>query len=98
MIRPIGFALAVGVLVDAVLVRMTLIPAVMHLLGDRAWYLPRWLDRLLPDLDVEGVKLAERLESGALGGAPTASAAAPEPETDGADDADESPQTQPARV
>ena len=72
MIRPIGFALAVGVLVDAVLVRMTLTPAVMHLLGDRAWYLPRWLDRLLPDLDVEGVKLAERLESGALGGAPTA--------------------------
>ena len=73
MIRPIGFALAVGVLVDAVLVRMTLTPAVMHLLGDRAWYLPRWLDRLLPDLDVEGVKLAERLESGALGGTPTAS-------------------------
>ena len=52
---------------------MTLTPAVMHLLGDRAWYIPRWLDRLLPDLDVEGVKLAERLESGALGGAPTAS-------------------------
>ena len=46
---------------------MTLTPAVMHLLGDRAWYLPRWLDRLLPDLDVEGVKLAERLASGALG-------------------------------
>ena len=66
MVRPIGFALAVGVLVDAVLVRMTLTPAVMHLLGDRAWYLPRWLDRLLPDLDVEGVRLAERLESGAL--------------------------------
>ncbi len=73
MVRPIGFGLAVGVLVDAVLVRMTLTPAVMHLLGDRAWYLPRWLDRLLPDLDVEGVKLAERLESGALGGKPTAS-------------------------
>ena len=56
MVRPIGFGLAVGVLVDAVLVRMTLTPAVMHLLGDRAWYLPRWLDRLLPDLDVEGVR------------------------------------------
>ena len=67
MIRPIGFALAVGVLVDAVLVRMTLTPAVMHLLGDRAWYIPRWLDRLLPDLDVEGVKLAERLEVGRAG-------------------------------
>jgi RND superfamily putative drug exporter len=67
MVRPIGFGLAVGVLVDAVLVRMTLTPALMHLLGDRAWYLPRWLDRLLPDLDVEGVRLAERLRSGALG-------------------------------
>ena len=68
MVRPIGFGLAVGVLVDAVLVRMTLTPAVMHLLGDRAWYLPRWLDRLLPDLDVEGVRLAEHLTSGTLGG------------------------------
>ena len=67
MVRPIGFALAVGVLLDAVLIRMTLTPALMHLLGDRAWYLPRWLDRMLPDLDVEGVRLAERLDSGALG-------------------------------
>jgi RND superfamily putative drug exporter len=70
MVRPIGFGLAVGVLVDAVLVRMTLTPAVMHLLGDRAWYLPRWLDRLMPDLDVEGVRLAERLRSGELGPGP----------------------------
>ena len=68
MVRPIGFGLAVGVLLDAVLVRMTLTPALMHLLGDRAWYLPRWLDRVLPDLDVEGVRLAERLRSGELGG------------------------------
>ena len=67
MVRPIGFGLAVGVLVDAVLVRMTLTPALMHLLGERAWYLPRWLDRLLPDLDVEGVRLAQRLESGDFG-------------------------------
>ncbi|HET6968007.1 MAG TPA: MMPL family transporter, partial [Ornithinibacter sp.] len=67
MVRAIGFGLAVGVLIDAVLVRMTLTPAVMHLLGDRAWYIPRWLDRVLPDLDVEGVRLAERLESGSLG-------------------------------
>jgi putative drug exporter of the RND superfamily len=76
MVRAIGFGLAVGVLVDAVLVRMTLTPAVMHLLGDRAWYIPRWLDRLLPDLDVEGVRLAERLESGALGSTPPRHAAA----------------------
>ncbi len=61
MVRPIGFGLAVGVLVDAFLIRMTLTPALMHLLGERAWYLPRWLDRLLPDLDVEGTTLAARL-------------------------------------
>ncbi len=61
MIRPIGLGLAVGVAVDAFLVRMTLTPAVMHLLGDRAWWIPRWLDRLLPDLDVEGAALRRRL-------------------------------------
>lgn len=58
MIRPIGFGLALGVLVDAFLVRMTLTPAVLSLLGDRAWWLPRWLDRILPDVDVEGARLA----------------------------------------
>ena len=57
MIRPMGFGLAFGVLVDAFVVRMMLIPAVMHLLGDRAWWLPRWLDRILPNVDVEGEKL-----------------------------------------
>ena len=77
MVRPIGFGLAVGVLVDAVIVRMTLTPALMHLLGDRAWYLPRWLDRVLPDLDVEGLKLTERLRSGELGERPAADS--PEP-------------------
>ncbi|MFC4904702.1 MMPL family transporter [Kocuria oceani] len=57
MVRPLGFGLAFGVLVDAFVVRMTLIPAAMHLLGDRAWWLPRWLDRVLPDVDVEGQSL-----------------------------------------
>lgn len=57
MIRPVGLGLAVGVLVDAFVVRMTLTPAVMGLLGERAWYLPRWLDTLLPDVDVEGAAL-----------------------------------------
>ncbi|WP_409484348.1 MMPL family transporter [Arsenicicoccus dermatophilus] len=61
MIRPIGFGLALGVLIDAFVVRMTLTPAVMHLLGERAWYLPRWLDRLIPDVDVEGVKLVDKV-------------------------------------
>ncbi|MFH9354821.1 MMPL family transporter [Kitasatospora sp. NPDC017646] len=53
-VMPIAFALAFGVLVDAFLVRMTLVPAVLALLGDRAWRIPRRLDRILPHLDVEG--------------------------------------------
>ncbi|XNY99640.1 MMPL family transporter [Micrococcus luteus] len=57
MIRPIGFGLTVGVLFDAFVVRLLLMPAVMHLLGPAAWWLPRWLDRILPDVDVEGAKL-----------------------------------------
>ena len=60
MIRPIGFALAFGVLVDAFVVRMLLIPALMHLAGAKAWWLPKWLDRILPDVDVEGASLERR--------------------------------------
>lgn len=61
MVRPIGLGLAIGVLIDAFLVRMTLTPAVLSLWGERAWYLPRWLDRILPDMDVEGAKLERSL-------------------------------------
>ncbi|MBD8079596.1 MMPL family transporter [Cellulosimicrobium arenosum] len=60
MIRPIGFALAFGVLVDAFVVRMLVVPALMHLLGGAAWWLPKWLDRILPDVDVEGSALERR--------------------------------------
>jgi putative drug exporter of the RND superfamily len=60
MIRPIGFALAFGVLVDAFAVRMVILPGLMHLLGDRAWWLPRWLDRLIPNADVEGAALERK--------------------------------------
>ena len=56
-IRPIGFGLAVGVLFDAFLVRLVLIPAIMMLVGKAAWWMPKWLDRILPDVDVEGAEL-----------------------------------------
>ncbi|MFJ9633992.1 MMPL family transporter [Streptomyces sp. NPDC101175] len=61
MIKQAGFALAAGILIDAFVIRMTLIPATMALAGDRAWWIPAWLDRLLPDLDVEGDKLAQKI-------------------------------------
>ncbi|WP_026402539.1 MMPL family transporter [Actinomadura rifamycini] len=67
IIKSIGFALAVGVFIDAFVVRMTLVPAAMSLLGRGAWWLPRWLDRAVPNLDIEGEKLRGEL-------------AAPEPE------------------
>lgn len=54
IIQPLAFALAIGVLIDAFIVRMTLVPAVMMLIGARAWWLPAWLDRALPDADIEG--------------------------------------------
>jgi RND superfamily putative drug exporter len=59
VVKAIAVGLAVGILVDAFLVRMTLVPAVLALLGRSAWWLPRWLDRILPDLDVEGARLGE---------------------------------------
>lgn len=61
IIKSIGFALAFGVAVDAFVVRMTIVPAVMSLLGDRAWWLPRWLARVLPNVDIEGERLREHL-------------------------------------
>ena len=61
MIRPMGFGLAFGVLVDAFIVRMTLTPAIMALLGDKAWWMPKWLDRLTPNMDVEGAALSEKM-------------------------------------
>jgi RND superfamily putative drug exporter len=61
IIKAIALGLAVGVFTDAFLVRMTLVPAVLALLGDRAWALPRWLDRLLPKVDVEGEGLVHQV-------------------------------------
>jgi RND superfamily putative drug exporter len=53
-LKVIGVGLATAILVDATVVRMLLVPAVMQLLGDRAWWLPRWLDRRMPQVHVEG--------------------------------------------
>ncbi|MGN9908279.1 MMPL family transporter [Phytohabitans sp. LJ34] len=61
LIKSIGFALSVAILFDAFVVRMTIVPAVMTLLGRSAWWLPRWLDRLMPNVDVEGEKLRHEL-------------------------------------
>lgn len=56
-IKVMGFALAAAVLFDAFIVRMTFIPAMMFLLGERAWKIPGWLDKILPSVDVEGENL-----------------------------------------
>ncbi|MCH6197404.1 MMPL family transporter [Corynebacterium mastitidis] len=58
-IKTMGFALATAVFFDAFVVRMMIIPATMYLLGDHAWSIPGWLDRILPNVDVEGTALAE---------------------------------------
>ncbi|CAL2066032.1 MMPL family transporter [Streptomyces murinus] len=54
MVKMIGFGLAIAVFFDAFIVRMAIVPAVLALLGKRAWWLPKWLDRILPNVDVEG--------------------------------------------
>ncbi len=68
IVKSIGLSLAVGVLADAFIVRMTLVPAVMALLGKRAWWMPTRLSRVLPNLDIEGEQLVK-----GLGGAPATS-------------------------
>src|SRR5690606_23853091 len=53
-LKPIALGLAAGIAIDAFLVRMTLIPALMAILGERAWEIPRWLEKILPSVDIEG--------------------------------------------
>ncbi|MGB8941279.1 MAG: MMPL family transporter [Streptomyces sp.] len=75
MIKMMGFGLAIAVLFDAFVVRMAIVPAVLALLGKKAWWLPKWLDRALPNVDVEGEKLHKQ-----LGDYPTAHQEDPERE------------------
>ncbi|GGL79264.1 membrane protein [Streptomyces anthocyanicus] len=64
LIKMLGLGLASAVLFDAFVVRMTLVPAALALLGHAAWWIPRWLNRVLPDLDIEGERLTRALETG----------------------------------
>lgn len=62
-IQIFGFALAAGILFDAFLIRMSLVPATMFLLGSATWWIPRWLDRIVPTIDIEGTALEEEWEA-----------------------------------
>jgi RND superfamily putative drug exporter len=62
LMKITGLGLATAVLLDATVVRMVLVPSTMELLGDRNWWLPRWLDRLLPHVDVEGARPGDTLD------------------------------------
>jgi RND superfamily putative drug exporter len=70
-VKQFGIGLAVAVILDATVVRCLLVPALMILVGDHNWYLPRWLDRLVPRVSIEGAEF--------FAGRDTASAAAREP-------------------
>ena len=61
VVKSIGLSLAFGVLADAFVVRMTLVPAAMALMGRRAWWMPRRLERIVPDVDIEGEAIMKGL-------------------------------------
>jgi RND superfamily putative drug exporter len=60
-VKPIALSFAVGVAVDAFLVRLTLVPAIMAIVGKNFWYHPKWFTRHIPDPDIEGAQLEKRL-------------------------------------
>jgi len=73
-IKAIGFSFAAGVFLDAFVVRLTLVPAIMAIIGSRLWYHPAWFARYVPDPDIEGKRLAGKLGNGELvtaGGPPS---------------------------
>jgi RND superfamily putative drug exporter len=67
VLRMFGLGMAVAVMLDATLIRMLLVPATMELLGARNWWMPRWLDRLLPRLSAEGTGTGTRADADAPG-------------------------------
>jgi RND superfamily putative drug exporter len=73
-VKMLAVGMAVAVLIDASIIRMVLVPAAMSLLGPRAWWLPRWLDRALPHLDIEGSEHLARVAAAeaAASGVPVA--------------------------
>lgn len=77
VIKEFGVALGAAIVIDAFVVRLVLVPALMWLLGERAWYMPRWLDRLLPNLTIEP-PVAEAAAGSAAGGAAAVGEAEPE--------------------
>ncbi len=91
IVKVMGFGLAIAVLIDATIVRMLLVPATMELLGDRNWWFPRWLDRLLPKIDVDGAH-HEALIASTLD-----PARRPGPDHDSSSDAERDRETVPTR-
>jgi RND superfamily putative drug exporter len=78
LIKMIGFGMAIAVLLDAFVVRLALVPATLALLGDRAWRLPRWLNKVLPRVDVEGQALSRRTQAATVAAeAPSTTVTAP---------------------
>jgi RND superfamily putative drug exporter len=53
-VKSVGIGMAAAIFVDATIVRMVLVPATMELLGNANWWLPKWLDRILPEFHIEG--------------------------------------------
>jgi RND superfamily putative drug exporter len=78
-VKAIGFSFAVGVALDAFVVRLTIVPAVMAIIGGRLWYHPKWFARYVPDPDIEGDRLEKRLAAQEAEAAPALPAAEPVP-------------------
>jgi RND superfamily putative drug exporter len=63
VVKEFGVGLAVAIAIDATIVRCLAVPAIMALMGDRAWWLPKWLDRILPPISIEGGDYFDRRDA-----------------------------------